>query len=190
MMTMMINTMARCALLLSTLTLGGCWQANGSLYAKADPVMPFHAGTVTETGGKQGEQHFALTLGKDGSYRLIDTDKGEDHGEGFVLRLFELRGIPEDMLVYEAVSLTHCDKPAGCDAIKPADPRYYGLLRKTKTGAEEIRPDCKKDAAVTAPFGIKTKDDVCTFATRDSLDTSLLILAQGNRKPDYIWHLK
>jgi len=170
--------------------LGGCWQADGSLYGKADPVTPFRAGAVTESGGKQGNQNFSLTLGRDGAYRMIGTDTGDGHGEGFVLRFFDLRGIPEDMLVYEAVSLTHCDRPAGCDAIKPADPRYYGLVRKTKTGAEEFRPDCKKDARVTTPFGIRAKDDVCTFATRDSLETSLLMLAHGERKPDFIWRLK
>ena len=180
-------------LLTAALMLAGCWQSDGSLYGKADPVTPFRAGAVTETGGKSDgkptEQHFALTL-KDGTYRMIGTDPGDGHGEGFVLRFFDLRGIPEDMMVYEAVSLTHCDKPAGCDAIKPTDPRYYGLVRKTKTGAEEFRPDCKKDASVTTPFGIKSKDNVCTFTTRDSLETSLLMLAHSGRKPDFTWRVK
>jgi hypothetical protein len=191
---MMTKTLARCALLLSALMLGGCWQADGSLYGKADPVTPFRPGAVTQIASKpsskQREQHFALTLAKDGTYRMIDIDKGEDHGEGFALRFFDLRGIPEDMMVYEAVSLTHCDRPTGCETVKPTDPRYYGLVRKTKSGGEELRPSCKLDAAVTTPFGIKAKDDVCTFTTRDSLNTSLLMLAQSNRKPDFIWHLK
>ena len=178
------------ALLATALMLAGCWQSDGSLYGKADPVTPFRAGAITETGGKPGEQHFALTLAKDGTYRMIGTDKGDGFGEGFVLRFFDLPGIPEDMMVYEAVSLTHCDRPAGCDAIKPTDPRYYGLVRKTKAGAEEFRPDCKKAASVTPPFGIKSKDDVCTFATRDSLETSLLMLAHSGRKPDFVWRVK
>lgn len=177
-------------LLAAALMLSGCWQADGSLYGKADPVAPFRAGAITESGGKTGDQHFALTLARDGTYRMIGTDKGDGHGEGFALRFFDLRGIPEDMMVYEAVSLTHCDRPAGCDAVKPTDPRYYGLVRKTKTGAEEFRPDCKKDAAVTTPFGIKAKDDVCTFATRDSLETSLLMLAHSGRKPDFTWRAR
>ncbi|MES2253474.1 MAG: hypothetical protein V4559_00385 [Pseudomonadota bacterium] len=173
-----------------SMMLGGCWQADGSLYGKADPVTPFRAGAITETGGKQGEQHFSFALGKAGTYRMIGTDKGDGHGEGFDLRFFDLRGIPEDMMVYEAVSLTHCDRPAGCETVKSTDPRYYGLVRKTKSGAEEFRPDCKKDARVTTPFGIKAKDDVCTFATRGSLETSLLMLAHGDRKPDFTWRLK
>lgn len=181
-------------LLAAPLLLSGCWQADGSLYGKADSVTPFHAGAVTESGGKtdgkQTDQHFALTLAKDGTYRMIGTDKGDGHGEGFALRFFDLRGIPEDMMVYEAVSLSHCDRPQGCDAVKPADPRYYGLVRKTRTGAEEFRPDCKKDASVTTPFGIKAKDDVCTFATRDSLETSLLMLAHSGRKPDFTWRVR
>src|SRR6185437_14613686 len=101
----MIRTLTRIALAVSGLFLAGCWQADGSLYGKATPVTPFHAGAITETGGKQGTQHFALTLGKDGTYRMIGTDKGEDHGEGFALRFFNLRGIPENMYVYEATSL-------------------------------------------------------------------------------------
>jgi len=177
-------------LLAVALMLSGCWQADGSLYGKADPVTPFRAGAVTETGAKDGAHHFALTLAKTGTYRLIGTDKGDGHGEGFALRFFDLRGIPEDMTVYEAVSLSHCDRPGGCDAIKQTDPRYYGLVRRTKTGAEELRPDCKKDASVTTPFGIKAKDDVCTFATRDSLETSLLMLAHSGRKPDFVWRIQ
>jgi len=174
-------------LLAAALILSGCWQADGSLYAKADPVTPFRAGAITETGGKNSAQHFTLTLARDGTYRMIGTDKGDGHGEGFALRFFDLRGIPEDMMVYEAVSLSHCARPQGCDAVKQTDPRYYGLVRKTRTGAEEFRPDCKKDASVTTPFGIKSKDDVCNFATRDSLETSLLMLAHSGRKPDFVW---
>jgi len=186
----MIRTLTRIALAVSGLFLAGCWQADGSLYGKATPVTPFHAGAITETGGKQGTQHFALTLGKDGAYRMIGTDKGEDHGEGFALRFFNLRGIPENMYVYEATSLSHCDKPQGCDAVKASDPRYYGLVQVTAEGAAEIRPDCKKDAAATQPFGIKEKDGTCTFTSRDSLETSLVILAQGDKKPEFFYRLK
>ena len=62
-------------LLAAALLLSGCWQADGSLYGKADPITPFRAGAVTETGSKDGDQHFALTLAKDGTYRMIGTDK-------------------------------------------------------------------------------------------------------------------
>ena len=65
-------------LLTSCLLLGGCWQANGSLYPKADPVTPFHAGALTMTGKDLKSQHFALTLDANHSYRMIGTDKGTD----------------------------------------------------------------------------------------------------------------
>ncbi|HEY4275558.1 MAG TPA: hypothetical protein VGM68_08750 [Rhizomicrobium sp.] len=170
--------------------LGGCWQADGSLYAKADPVTPFRAGQVTQTGGKDGDKHFALTLNKDGSYRLTGTGKDAEPGEAIGLRILNLRGIPEDMYLYEAVSLSHCNTPSGCDAVKANDPRYYGLIRKTATGAEEIRPDCKRDHNATEPFGIKEKGGVCTFKARDGIETGMIILAQTGRKPDYIWRMK
>lgn len=176
--------------LMAAALLAGCWQADGTLYRDADPVTPFRAGQVTQTGGKDGDRHFALALDKDGSYRLTGTGKDAEPGEAIALRFLNLRGIPEDMFLYEAVSLSHCDRPAGCDAIKPTEPRYYGLVRKTKTGAKEIRPDCKRDRAATEPFGIKEKGGVCTFTARDGLETSLIILAQTGRKPDFIWRLQ
>ena len=182
---------ARAVLLLGCLVLAGCWQANGSLYNGARPVTPFHPGTVTETEGKQPAQHFALTLNPDRSYRLIGTDRNnEDRGEGFELRFYDLRGIPNDLYVYEAVSLSHCARPSGCDAIKPDAPRYYGLVRVTPQGAEEIRPDCKTDAAATAPFGIAQKDGACTFPNRSALKTSLTLLAQGDKKAAFFYRLK
>ena len=45
-------------------------------------------------------------------------------------------------------------------------------------------------ATLATPFGIKAKDDVCTFATRDSLETSLLMLAHSGRKPDFTWRVR
>ncbi len=178
-------------LLMSCLLLGGCWQANGSLYPKADPVTPFHAGALTMTGKDKKPEHFALTLSPDHSYRMIGTDKGTDEfGEGFILRIFNLRGISDNMYFYEAVSLSHCNNPAGCDAVKAGDPRYYGLVHVTAHGVEEIRPDCDKDAAATKPFGIKSDSGTCTFASRDSLETSLTMLAQSARKPNFFYRLK
>jgi hypothetical protein len=178
------------AALAALVMLGGCWQADGSLYAKADPVALFHDGMVTQTGGKDGPRHFALAHAKDGSYRLTGTDKDDEPGEAISIRFLSLRGIPEDMYLYEAVSLSHCNRPSGCDAVKPDEPRYYGLVRKTATGAEEIRPDCKRDRAATEPFGIKEKSGVCTFTARDGIETGMIILAQTGRKPDFIWRLK
>jgi hypothetical protein len=173
-------------LALSLLLLAGCWQSNGSLYGKIDTVTPFRAGAVTQTGGDQAAQNFDLKLDADGGYRMIGSDKGtDDFGEGFALRFIALAGLPENVYEYEAVSLSHCGQPAGCDPVKPTDPRYYGLIRTTMEGAEEIRPDCKKDAALTP--GIKDDDGVCTFQSRLKLEQSLLALAAGGKKAEHFY---
>ena len=172
------------ALALSCLLLAGCWQSGGSLYGKIGTVTPFRAGAITETGGEQAAQNFDLKLEPDGSYRMIGTDKGTDgFGEGFVLRFIALAGLPADVYEYEAVSLSHCDRPSGCDPVKPSDPRYYGLIRTTLDGADEIRPDCKKDAALTP--GIKEDDGVCTFQSRLTLEQSLLALAASGKTAEH-----
>ena len=171
---------------LAFLLLGGCWQSNGSLYGKIDTVTPFRTGAITQTGGEQAAQNFDLTLGADGSYRMIGSDKGTDgFGEGFALRFIALAGLPANVYAYEAVSLSHCGQPSGCDPVKPGDPRYYGLIRTTLDGADEIRPDCEKDAAFTP--GIKDDDDVCTFQSRLALEKSLLALAASGKKPEHLY---
>jgi hypothetical protein len=173
-------------LALPCLLLAGCWQSSGSLYGKLDAVTPFRAGAVTQTGSEQTAQNFDLGLDADGGYRLIGTDKGsDDFGEGFGLRFIALAGLPANVYEYEAVSLSHCNQPAGCDPVKPTDPRYYGLIRTTADGADEIRPDCTKDAALTP--GIKDDDGVCTFQSRLKLEQSLLALAAGGKPAEHFY---
>jgi hypothetical protein len=173
-------------LALSCLLLAGCWQSNGSLYGKIDTVTPFRAGAITQTGGEQAAQNFDLALKPDGGYRMIGSDKGtDDFGEGFDLRFIALAGLPANVYAYEAVSLSHCAQPSGCDPVKPADPRYYGLVRTTPDGVGEIRPDCKHDAAITTPSGIKEDDGVCTFQSRLTLEQSLLALAASGKTAEH-----
>lgn len=183
-----MNRSFRPLMALACLLLAGCWQSNGSLYGKVDTVTPFRAGAITQTGGKQAAQNFDLALDADGSYRMIGSDKGtDDFGEGFALRFITLAGLPANVYEYEAVSLSHCDRPSGCDPVKPDDPRYYGLVRATPDGADEIRPDCKKDAAITMSAGIKEDDGVCTFQSRLVLEKSLLALAASGKKAEHFF---
>ena len=54
---------------------------------------------------KPGEvSHAVLTSAKDGSYRLTSTDK-KDAGDIVVLRFIALPGLPQDVFVFEAVSV-------------------------------------------------------------------------------------
>jgi hypothetical protein len=160
--------------LAAALLVAGCWQSIGSLYGDVTPVTPFRPGAVTGTDADRKVTHYSLTRTAN-VYRLIVTDKGEGLGEGFELRFFPLNGLPRFLLAYEAVSLEHCNGIRGCDPIKADDPRYYGLVRVKMHGADEIRPDCKKDAG--AVTGAKAdKDGVCTFKDRASLEKSLRAL--------------
>jgi hypothetical protein len=171
------------------LVLAGCWQADGSLYRKIDTITPFRAGAITETGGKDAAQNFDLTLNKDGSYRMIGSDKGtEEFGEGFALSFFAIPGLPDNIYAYEAVSLSHCARPSGCDAVKPGDPRYYGLIRTNMAGADEIRPDCKEDSAITYRLGVTgDTSGVCTFKDRAILEKSLVQLAAGGKAAEHFY---
>lgn len=185
---MTANVPIRPALLAACFFLAGCWQANGSLYGKIDTITPFRAGAITETGGTQAAQNFALTLNRDGSYRMIGSDKGtDDFGEGFALGFFSIPGLPPNVYAYEAVSLSHCARPSGCDPVKPDEPRYYGLIRANKTGADEIRPDCKKDSAITFPLGIREDDGACTFKDRATLEKSLVALAASGKQAEHFY---
>ena len=176
---------SRALLLLSCAALAGCWQSKGALYGDARPVTPFATGPVTETGtdelGKPLVQHFALSKGAGGSYRMISTgtDK-DDAGHGFRLRFFAPAGLPDDTYVYEAAPLEHCDTRAGCDPVKPGDDRWYGLARRTAHGADEIRPDCTKDILAIAPARIKDAKGACNFTDRADLEQALIALAGKN----------
>ena len=183
-----MTAILRPALLAACFFLAGCWQANGSLYGKIDTIAPFRAGAIAETGSTQATQNFDLTRNRDGSYRMIGSDKGtDDFGEGFVLNFFAIPGLPQNVYAYEAVSLSHCARPSGCDPVKPGDARYYGLIRTTIAGADEIRPDCKGDAAITLPLGIKNDDGACTFKDRATLEKSLLALAADGKKAEHFY---
>jgi hypothetical protein len=167
----------------AALLAGGCWQSDGSLYGDTPSAIPFQPGAVTGTAPDGKVTHYSLTRTGD-AYRLIVTDKGDGFGEGFELRFFPLSGLQRAMFVYEAVSLEHCNGIRGCDPVKNGDPRYYGLVRARMHGADEIRPDCEKDAAAIAPFGVKPdKSEVCNFTRRDTLEKSLRALRR--KAPEY-----
>ena len=180
-----MSRFSRAVLLLSCVALGGCWQAKGSLYAGMKPMTPFASGPVTETGtdelGKPLLQHFMLSKSADGSYRMISTSADKDDaGHGFLLRFFALSGLPANIYVYEAAPLDHCDSRAGCDPVKRADDRWYGLARLAAGGADEIRPDCTKDVLAIAPARIKDAEGACNFTDRATLEQALVALAQKN----------
>jgi hypothetical protein len=186
---MTANILPRPLLLAACFFLAGCWQADGSLYGKIDTITPFREGLVTETGGKDPAQNFDVTLNRDGVYRKIGRDQGtDDFGEGFSLSFFAIAGLPDNVYAYEAVSLSHCTGPSGCDPVKPGDPRYYGLIRTNIGGADEIRPDCKEDSAITYRLGVTgDTSGVCTFKDRATLEKSLVALAAGGKKAEHFY---
>jgi hypothetical protein len=161
----------------------GCWQTKTHVYRGAAPLTPFQAGSVTETDPDKRVQHYALTRIAQGRYRLADTDKGQDFGEGFELAFFALPGAPANVLVYEAAALDH--------PVDDAALRYYGLVVLNKNGAAEIRPDCGKDAKAALASGTRAgADDACTFKTRATLESSLLALWKSGRGARYEYRLK
>lgn len=178
-------------LLLACLVLAGCWQSrHGALYGKIATVAPFHDGTLTATGGDKPES-FTIQARPDGGYRLIGAEKDENGlSDGFDLRFFTIPGLPGDLLVYEAVSISHCTGKFVCGAVSDTDDRYYGLVRPGPDGADEIRPDCKKDAGVIDKAKVNVDDGVCTFPDRATLETALRALAAGNRKPDRLYRYR
>jgi hypothetical protein len=171
-------------LILACVLLAGCWQTITRPYRDVTPLQPFAAGAVVETdpGGKV--THYALKKIARGRYRLTQTDRGQDFGQGFDLGFFPLPGAPSHVLLYEAAALDHT--AAG------ADLRYYGLLVITgQKSAQEIRPDCEKDARAARVSGTrKGKDGACTFAGRAGLEKSLLALWKSGKKPEYSYTLK
>jgi hypothetical protein len=174
----------RFAPLILACVLAGCWQTVTRPYRDVAPLQPFTSGAVAETdpGGKM--THYALKKIARGRYRLTQTDRGQDFGQGFDLGFFPLPGVPSHVLLYEAAALDHT--AAG------ADLRYYGLLVITgQKSAQEIRPDCEKDARAARVSGTrKGKDGACTFAGRAGLEKSLLALWKSGKKPEYSYTLK
>jgi hypothetical protein len=176
-------------ILVSSLLLAGCWQSDGSLFADVKPVQPFAAGKVVSSNPAKPKEisHAMLTREKDGSYRLASTDK-QDQGDAMVLRFIALPGLPADMFVFEAVSDDACRAGQTCHPMTPKSERDYGLVRRTKAGAEVASPDCGKSSAAAKLPGVKAGDyGVCSFTSRASLETALLALAKQGWKTDVVY---
>jgi hypothetical protein len=169
--------------LLAALLLSGCWQTVTRPYRNVTSLQPFAAGPVTQTGPDGKSLHYALSKIARGRYRLTQTDRGPDFGQGFELGFFALPGAPENVLIYQAAPIEHTARDESL--------RYYGLLLVTVPyGALEIRPDCEKDArAAGASSTKKGKDGACTFADRAALEKSLLALWKSGKKPEYSYTL-
>jgi hypothetical protein len=164
--------------------LAGCWQTISRPYRNVTSLQPFAAGAVTDTDSDGKVTHYALKTIARGRYRMTQTDRGQDFGQGFDLGFFPLPGAPSRVLVYEAAALDHT--AAG------ANLRYYGLLVVTgPKSAQEIRPDCEKDARAARTSGTRMgKDGACTFADQAALEKSLLALWKSGKKPGYSYTLK
>jgi len=177
------------ATIFSCLMLAGCWQSTGTLFSGVQPVQPFRDGRVIASNPeKPGEvSHAMLTKAKDGSYRLTSTDK-KDAGDAVVLRFIALPGLPDDIFVFEAVSDDKCHPGQTCHPMTAKSERDYGLVRRTREGAEATNPDCNtSDPAARLP-GVKTGDyGICSFTRRASLQTALLALARQPWKTSVIY---
>jgi hypothetical protein len=171
-------------ILLACLLTAGCWQTVSRPYRSMMSLQPFVAGAVIATGPDRKLTHYALKKIAHGRYRMTQTDRGSDFGQGFELGFFPLPGAPSRVLIYEAAALDHT--AAG------ANLRYYGVLVVTgQKSAEEIRPDCEKDARAARASGTRQgKDGACTFADRERLEKSLLALWKSGKKPEYSYVLK
>ena len=147
-------------------------------------LQPFAAGAVTTTDARGKPIHYALKKIARGRYRMTQTDRGSDFGQGFELGFFPLPGAPSNVLVYQAASLDHT--AAG------ANLRYYGVLVVTgQKSAKELRPDCEKDArAARASRTRMGRDGACTFRDRNALEKSLLALWKSRKKPEHSYTLK
>jgi len=167
------------ALMLACLAVAGCWQTMTRPYRDVVSLQPFAAGAVTEKDRDGKITHYALRKIDRGRYRLTQTDRGQDFGEGFELGFFPLPGAPTHVLIYQAASLEHSPREENL--------RYYGLLVLNGPGsADEIRPDCEKDARAAQASGtVKGKDGACTFADRAAVEKSLLALWKSGKKPEY-----
>jgi hypothetical protein len=169
-------------ILVSCLLVAGCWQSTGSLFGDVQPVQPFRAGKLVSTNpGKPADiGHSLLTKQKDGSYRLAATDKA-DLGDAMVLRFIALKGLPQDVFVFEAVSDDKCRSGETCHPVTAKSERDYGLVRLTKNGAEVTSPDCGKSTAKLP--GVKADAyGSCDFSNRASLEKVLLDAAKQGWK--------
>jgi hypothetical protein len=170
--------------LLACLLGAGCWQSVSRPYRNETGLQPFAAGEITATGRDRKVTHYALRKIPRGRYRMTQTDRGQDFGQGFELGFFPLPGAPSHVLIYQAAAL---DRTASGDAL-----RYYGLLVITGPNrAQEIRPDCEKDARAARTSNTRAgRDGACTFANRAALEKSLLALWKSRKRPEYSYTLK
>lgn len=169
--------------LLATLMVAGCWQSVSRPYRNVTPVQLFAAGEITATGNDRKITHYALRRIARGRYRMTQTDRGQDFGQGFELAFFPLPGAPNNVLIYQAAPLDR--------TLRDDNLRYYGLVVITRPyGAMEIRPDCEKDARAARVSRTRIgKDGACTFANRAALEKSLLALWKSGKKPEYSYTL-
>jgi hypothetical protein len=169
---------------LACLLVAGCWQAEMRPYSNVTSLQPFAAGAVTETDRDGKPTHYALKKIDRGRYRMTQTDRGQDFGQGFELGFFPLPGAPSHVLIYEAASLDHTAREDNL--------RYYGLLVVTgQKSAQEIRPDCEKDARAARASNTRMgKDGACTFTSRAALEKSLLALWKSRKKAEYNYTLR
>ena len=181
--------MRKIATVLSCLLLAGCWQSTGSLFPDVKPVQPFHAGKVLSSNPEKPAEvsHAVLASARDGSYRLIITDK-KDAGDAVVLRFIALPGLPKDTFVFEAVSDDKCRPGQTCHPVTAKSERDYGLVRRTQSGAEVMNPDCNKSDPVARLPGVKAGDySICSFESRASLVTALSALAKQPWKTGVVY---
>jgi hypothetical protein len=171
-------------LILACLLVAGCWQTVTRPYRNVTSLQPFTTGAITETDADGKVTHYTLKKIARGRYRMTQTDRGQDFGQGFELDFFPLPGAPSHILIYQAAALDH--------TAQGADLRYYGLLAITgQKSAQEIRPDCEKDARAAQVSGTrKCKDGACTFADRAALEKSLLALWKSGKKAEYSYTLR
>ncbi len=171
-------------ILLACMLAAGCWQTAIRPYSNTVSLQPFAAGAITAIGPDRGVTHYALKKIARGRYRMTQTDRGQDFGQGFELGFFPLPGAPSHVLIYQAAAL---DRTAREDTL-----RYYGLLVVTgQKSAQEIRPDCEKDARAARASNTRMgKDGGCTFASRAALEKSLLALWKSRKKAVYSYVLQ
>lgn len=181
--------MRRSMIVISCLLLAGCWRSDGSLFADVKPVQPFAAGKVVFfNSGKPGDLSRAtLAKEKDGLYRLTSADK-KDQGDAVVLRFIALPGLPADIFAFEAASDDACRPGQACHPMTAQSERDYGLVRRTRTGAEVTSPDCGKSSPAARLPGVRADDDgICSFTSRASLETALLGLAKQSWKASVVY---
>ena len=169
--------------LLASFLVAGCWQSVSRPYRNVTSLQPFEAGEITATGPDRKVTHYALRKIERGRYRMTQTDRGQDFGQGFELGFFPLPGAPNNVLIYQAAALDR--------TLRDDNLRYYGLVVVTRPyGAMEIRPDCEKDARAARASRTRIgKDGACTFANRAALERSLLALWKSGKKAEHSYTL-